>query len=452
MAKRRAIAQGIGSALQEFAKLQYQAQLQRDNAEYARQAQFGQQRQQSQLTNLANLIPEIQAGTTRPGAITPEGRALLGGGIDLEALVPSDPQRYKPITEKFSAATDISGVPSDIETRGLAAALGGEVDKIPGMVFRPSQAGEIPSSVNGMNERPSIQSLMAQRQAAIDRITNANALNMDEKFATAEGTAFSTAKGTDRAANEFLPNLLNRNKEIGNVETGIQANRLRTLGPLEATNAANRAGAVRRAELAPDIVASEVAKAQQIAEVQAGAQAMGNPTDTQRRAAGQLPILLNSYQNLQKIQAANPGIGWSPGLMTAISSPTAMAVADALRYFSPEQKAFAQASMNAAGIVNFILSGQQTRADELPRAATNYFPVQNDPPDLIAQKDRTFKGLLSAIQMQAGRGQYGVGQVMGQMLKSGQLDQTIIKKLMDDGFIAQDVIQGMNDFAVGGVQ
>lgn len=446
MAKRRAIAAGIGSALQDFAKLQYQHQLQMQAQAAARDATFANQRQQAILGIAKDLIPAIKAGQVRAEAIPEEMRQVLGGAVDFDALTPSSPQRYAPISEAIAKASDFGSLPTEEDIRGQAAGLGGDVGKVWGMVSRPSQGGELPSTVNQAVDRPDIQTLLDQAKARREAIINAHGLEDDRKLAMVEGEEKVRGRAQNELANTFLPDVIRRNTAVGNNETEIQKNRLTALGPVQATNAARQAGAVRRAELAPDIVDREVEKAQRIADAQASVQATSNPTDTQRRAASQLPILLDSIQNIASLEAKNKNLGWTPGLMSYMQSPL-LATGRNMLGLGPDaaHQAYAQAGMNAASIITFILSGQQTRAEELPRIATTMFAMEGDSPAIRAQKAKTRESFLSAIQMQAGKSQYDLGRTLGQMVKEGRLDGTLLSNL----HLADDVKGGLEDFFNG---
>jgi hypothetical protein len=219
---------------------------------------------QTQLADLNNQSEMLKSVLGDPTGAIAAGLLRGGrrdvGGLPLEALVRSPRTLTSGVSDDIGKSTGFENLPTETDIRqragtaleraGYDPAGADAQGNIPlGRVNAPTPEGGLPSANLVPQERPDIQSLIAQRSAKRDAIINELERKADYDIALEGGKTWERAKKENEAANLYLPDALSRNSQIESAANERKLAYERSLNPIMAS----RAGAVEGAQTAAEI-------------------------------------------------------------------------------------------------------------------------------------------------------------------------------------------------------
>lgn len=399
-------------------------------------------RQGAGLDQMAiGALEQVMAGKLMPDQLPTELTARMP--FDPASMRPSDSTLAAPWYDQVRQSETQVDVPtiedtiSYFKTRGMNTApeLGGERES------RPTPEGGLPSTGLGLSSPPALQQAFDQRESKLDSIDRAQELELDRGFAEAKGNAYNTSMGQEQAAKESFPAVLARARQEQQQKDDMTAAQFERMTPLEVSRAGQVSGAQETAQInartSPSAIQRQADLAKAIAHVQ-GLERVEHPDPSQMRpsegetrAGSMASLLVKAYADMKPL--VDNGVRLRMGLLQAAGSPALSSVTDFAGFYTDDEKALGASALNAASVITFTLSGQQTRAEELPRYAAIITPFSTDPEEVVTQKRQTFEAFIRAIQMNAGRSGENLGQTLGQMIFAGNLDPSILENLPISG-------------------
>ena len=412
-------------------------------------------RREAGLDQMAfSTLEPISSGKLNPKDLPPELAARLP--FDPSIMRPNDAILMNPEREQIRTATTQVDVPTIESLLGSANAKGVDTDP----TFQLGDAsplpydfqmnGTLPAYTRGQQLPPQVQALIDARDSQLANIDRSQELEMDRGFATAQGNAYNAGQGAHKANNEQFPIELAQRLQTGQQDQGLHLDTLTKETPILTERAGLVTGAQEDAQLDPSRVDARVEMASRIAAVQAEAQNMfTTPSEGERRAASQGSLFARALSDADSI--LGKGVGASVGLIQVVSTPALSALSEAIpgMQYSEDEKLLGQAMLNAGTIATYIISGQQTRAEEFPRMAMMLFPMKTDPEPVKQQKQATRQAFFSAIQLSAGRSKSELGILLGQMAAGGKINPDFFKAVTLDPEVAAGLEIGLNP---GGIQ
>lgn len=416
MARRR----GLFNTGSNLIQMYIQDQLLRGRQAEQEQAITARQQGMDRYNFAQTLLPKIADGTYPLEGLSPQTRGDIGQFYDPEKMAPSLNQRLAKILGQPK-------LPQDVPSNELLGGLLGEQEGLP-------------------------QDLTSLVDAERNRVA---------RFEPTTNVEYYTEKG-DKVSQHFPDSMLD---ELGAMkqERTPQQEGQRTLGIAqsgelspgmmiaksqfengmnqatmgsEAAKAGRVAGAESSArygaEFAPNVVDSRVDQARRMAEATAQGTAAGNPASSsgvlsegERKATAALPTLIRAHG--MAIDMENKGMSLSP---TSIVAAGPSLIGKVARNFveSPVQQ-YAQTGIEYINLASNIFSGTTVREDEYPRFLSNMFVMDNDPPELVKQKQQSRAGFVQAQQVAAGRGAAAGGQALGMQIINGVINPAIATSL-----------------------
>lgn len=370
---------GLGSALAGLGELRIKRRAFQEQA----QAEHDQKTQDKLLETYLSLSKEVSADPSKYATLQPVAQSL---GINLPK--PADAQTLKPLTAQINSAKSPLDLPSDVgaaaQSMGVRAMPAADPMTGAGSQFAdPSMPFASTADMNPPAVADLVQLADRRKQGLLDEDQRQIGL----KGQAAQTTAYGTAQGTQQAGDEHFPTALaQKGQEQQQTITG-ELEKARQMVPIAAQQAGATAGATARANLAPDIVQGEAAKAGAIAKATADAKPV--PVDDKTRQTVSFFIRASaSSDNAKQIEA----MGYSPSanVLGPFRGPTA-------RQYNQAIDEFALAVLRKE-------SGAAIAKDEHAQFAQTYFQQPNDDPATIQTKQAARQRVLDGLKFEAAPG------------------------------------------------
>lgn len=322
--------------------------------------------------------------------------SILPPGLDPSIFDRSGAELTTDLSKEISSAKDFDALPTpdDIVNRSRAAGVD-EPLQIARQVAPTPEAGLESSNFN-LQSGPTIQSLTNQRNSRRDAINTAHELATDRKFAEAKGVAYNTAAGKENADAEFFGAQQDRAQIARQAENADKLRHEQSLNPVLVQRAGLQAGASARAQLAPDIVAAEVAKFEEMEKIRAQYRV---PTDAASRAQGLYIPLVRSDVGATDLEKNGTFLGL--GTQTLGNMPGLN------RMVADEQRQYLQHAQNFINIASLVLTGVTARPDEYARYTSTLFALTGDDQTTLLQKQKARQDFMASVRARAERGQGG---------------------------------------------
>ncbi len=183
----------------------------------------------------------------------------------------------------------------------------------------------------------------------------------------------------------------------------------------KAATAAAVTGATKRAELAPDIVAGEVDKANRLAE------GKDNASTTERTAAEMITPLIGAHAKLLDLETK--GTRMMPGADAGSKSSILNAA------LPDDQQQYMQAGRDFVSTIGQIKSGVAVPETEVSRFLATYLGNTGDGPTVMKQKQTAREIFIASMQATVGRSGEDAGRILGEQINAGRIPMSVLPSL-----------------------
>lgn len=376
----------------------------------------------------ANSRASMSANTATQGLLASHpdlANRLSGSGqtqlnaTDITPFVQGTTERLAPLAKAIAGATSPEAVPTDADLSSQASGVGVGAPDISTLLAQAAA------------KRQQQQAAFEQsRVASMDQYNPATgATERQIGSQTLQTSPTPTQKGlnttTEALTGELSPTYARAKADSDAIVEDItRASKART--------AAATTSASQHAMMAPDLVQARVdeALAKKSAENRA-------PTQAQAQNKMRIPTLLNADAQSSELEKAGAFI--TPTAMLRQTNLVANALGGAsdatLGRFSPTNvdpltARYMQSAIDFANIHTLIMSGTQTREEELPRFLQTFFVTKADraDPKLVLQKQlsrKIFAGAARAVA-EGSADPTSVGAYLGHEILAGRLSQDVL--------------------------
>lgn len=361
----------------------------------ADERQINAQREMSTFTTGASLLDDVAKGSIHPDQIPNEMKQVLP--FDFNAARPSDETLAGPLYDQIRTATNQAQVPTgqDIVSYFKTKKMATDPTLGPQVMNMSTEPGQLPSANLSVKSPPMLEQMQAQRQGKLAAIDSAQELELDRDFAKAKGVAYNTGMGTEQATKDSFPAFLEREAAQARQAGSIDRENFQAMTPLEVGRAGQVAGAQARAGLAPDIVAAEIDKFQQMEAIRVQNRV---PTDAQSRAGGLLGPLQISDKGALEMEKNGVGLNFGTQALGNMPGLSKLLPQDQLKYL--------QHAQNFLNLATLILSGVTARPDEYERYLGTLFALGGEAkfPEVVLQKQKAREAFVASVQRRAQMG------------------------------------------------